>query len=71
MKGQCTSAVEMLMTELSQRFSNSNLINALSIVFPQFWLQSNANDLFPLHLKTLKSHFCHFVRLGCKQGNEK
>jgi hypothetical protein len=27
-------------------------MNSLAIVFPQFWLQSNADELFPLHMKT-------------------
>ena len=57
-KGQCTSMAEMLVAELSRRFLDSILINVLGIVFPQFWLQPNVDELFPIHLKTLKSHFC-------------
>ena len=56
-KGQCTFAIEMLVTELSRRFLDFDLMNALGIIFPQFWLQPSADELFPLHLKTLKSHF--------------
>ena len=37
-KGQCTSVAEMLVAKLSRRFSDSDLMNALGIVFPQFWL---------------------------------
>jgi hypothetical protein len=33
-------------------------MDALGIVFPQFWLQANCDALFPLYLKTLKAHFC-------------
>ena len=68
-KGQCTSAAEMLVAELSRRFPDSDLMNALGIVFPQFWLQPNVDELFPLHLKTLKSHFCETKSVN--KGTEK
>ena len=69
MKGHYTSAVEMLMAKLSRRFLDSDLMNALGIVFLQFRLQPNVDELFPLHLKTLKSHF---YEIKCaKQRNEK
>jgi hypothetical protein len=57
-KGQATSAAEMLISELSKRFPSCDLMDALGIVFPQFWLQAIYDALFPLHLKTLKAHFC-------------
>jgi hypothetical protein len=57
-KRQATSAAEMLITELGKRFPNCDLMDALGIVFPQFWLQANCDELFSLHLKTLKAHFC-------------
>jgi hypothetical protein len=56
-KGQATSAAKMLISELSKRFPSCDLMDALGIVFPQFWLQANCDALFPLHLKTLKAHF--------------
>jgi hypothetical protein len=37
-KGQCRDAAEVLIAELDRRFPDSELMNALSIVFPQFWL---------------------------------
>jgi hypothetical protein len=57
-KGQATSAAEMLISELGKKFPNCGLMDALGIIFPQFWLQANCNELFSLHLKTLKAHFC-------------
>jgi hypothetical protein len=57
-KEQCRDACKVLIAELDRRFPNSELMNALAIVFPQFWLQSNCDDLFTLHMKTLRSHFC-------------
>jgi hypothetical protein len=56
-KGKCCDAVEMLISELDKSFSDSELMNFLAIVFPQFWLQSNCDDLFSLHMKILRSHF--------------
>ena len=35
-KGQCRDAAEVLIVELDKRFSNSDLMNAFSVVFPQF-----------------------------------
>jgi hypothetical protein len=35
-KGQATSAIEMLISELSKRFPSCDLMDALGIVFPQF-----------------------------------
>jgi hypothetical protein len=57
-KGQATSATEMLISELSKKFLSCDMMDALGIVFPQFLLQANCDALFPLHLKTLKAHFC-------------
>ena len=57
-KGQCCDAVEMLIAELGKRFPDHELMNALGIVFPQYWLQHNCDELFPLHMKTLQQYFC-------------
>lgn len=56
-KRQCREAVELLITELDRRFPNSEVMNAFAIVFPQFWLQSTCDELFPLHMSTLRAHF--------------
>jgi len=56
-KGQCQDAAEMLTLELDNRFPEVELMSALGIVFPQYWLQPNADELFLLHIATLKSHF--------------
>jgi hypothetical protein len=68
-KGQCRDAAELLIGELEKRFPVSDLMNSLAIVFPQFWLQSNSDELFGLHMKTLRGHFGvvrHFNR-GSKE----
>jgi len=53
MKVQCREAVDMLILELDVRFPKVELINALGTIFIQYRLQSNCNDLFALHVKTL------------------
>jgi hypothetical protein len=56
-KEQCIDVAEMLFAELKKRFLDYELMNALAIVFLQYWLQSNFDDLFPLLMKTLRFHF--------------
>ena len=57
MKGQCKDAAEMLTLELDVRFPEVELMNALGVVFPQYWLQPNCEELFPMHVKTLRGHY--------------
>jgi hypothetical protein len=33
-------------------------MNAIDIVYSQYWLQLEAALMFPLHLHILKSHYC-------------
>jgi hypothetical protein len=35
-----------------------DLINALGIVFPQYWESANCQELFPLHLEVLQKFYC-------------
>jgi len=54
-KLQYRNVVEMLTLELDIRFSEVELISALGIVFSQYWLLPNVDNLFPLHIATVKS----------------
>jgi hypothetical protein len=65
-KGQCRDAAEVLIGELDRRFPDSELMNALSIVFSQFWLQSTCDEFFALHMNTIRGHFAivGFVNRG-------
>jgi hypothetical protein len=47
----------MLIAELGKRYLDHELMNALGIVFPQYWLQHNYDQFFPLHMKTLQQYF--------------
>jgi hypothetical protein len=57
MKTQCSAITNMLVTKLDQHFANSKLMNALGIVYPQFWMQLDVDCVFPHfacnHRKTL------------------
>ena len=57
-KGQCREAVQTLISELNLRFPDSNMMTALFIVFRQFWLQQNCDELFQAHIKTVRHHYC-------------
>ena len=56
-KGQCRDAAEVLIVEFNWRFLDFELMNAFSIVFPQFWLQNTCDELFSLYMSTLRVHF--------------
>ena len=45
-------------------------MNAFSIVFPQFWLQSTYDELFPLHMNTLRAHFSVVGFINCGTAEE-
>jgi hypothetical protein len=37
-KGQCKAAAKLLISQLEKRFPNSEIMEALGVVFPQYWL---------------------------------
>lgn len=50
--------------ELDARFSNSDLMNALGIVFSQYGLLAPEEESFNFHLVVLKSHFSEAKIVG-------
>jgi hypothetical protein len=51
-------AADSLVKELSSRFPASALMDALGVVYPQYWLQPQAEELFEGHFSVLKNHYC-------------
>jgi len=51
-KGQCFNATKMFVGKLEMCFPNCELMNALNIMYPQFWMHLDANIVF---LSTLAS----------------
>jgi hypothetical protein len=48
----------MFITELDRQFMGSELMNALGIVYPEFWIQHDADLSFSLHMAVIKKHYC-------------
>jgi hypothetical protein len=57
-KGQCKEATEMLIQELERRFSHSNIIEAMGVVFLQYWLNLKFDDLFFMHMQVICKWHC-------------
>ncbi len=57
MKGQCSNAIEMFTGKLEMCFQNSELMNALSIMYPQFCMHLDATISFSFHFGILKKHY--------------
>jgi hypothetical protein len=53
----CTAVAQELITQLSNRFPTADLMDALGIIYPQYWLEEDANSNFEKHLKILKAHY--------------
>lgn len=63
-KKQCSSATQRLIEELDQRFPSQEIMNAIDIIYPQFWLQLEVKHDFLVQLNILKSHYCHMKHIG-------
>jgi hypothetical protein len=46
-----------LIKELDGRFLEQIVLNAMGIVYPQYWLQAHVNMIFPQRLEVLKDFF--------------
>jgi hypothetical protein len=70
-KGQCSSAAELLIEELSRRFPDSEIMEALGIVFPQYWRSPNCDTVFPVHMQVIKKWYCDMREISFGEGSEK
>ncbi len=48
----------MFITELDRHFVDFEFMNAFGIVYPQFWIQLDADFSFSLHMHIIKKHYC-------------
>jgi len=53
-----TGAARQLLRELQSRFPSHGVMDALGVVYPQYWLQSEAEECFPKHLAALMEYYC-------------
>ncbi len=52
-------AAAMMVMELESRFPPSEVMDALSIVYPQFWLEPGHEDKLTGYMNTLKQTYAH------------
>jgi hypothetical protein len=57
-KAQCKEAAEMLIQELERHFPHSDIMEAMGVVFPQYWLNAKCDELFPVHMQVIRKWFC-------------
>jgi hypothetical protein len=57
MKEQCSVATTSLIEELARKFPNHEFMNATRIIYPQYWLNSEVENMFPTHLALLKAQY--------------
>ena len=57
----CTSVgvTQALIDELDLQFPAYHIMDAMEIVFPQYWVQEGTNRTFSTHLSILKDTFCY------------
>ncbi len=54
MKRQCQKTTTQLITKLQGRFPTQDLMDALGVVYPQYWLQLKLERRFNVHLAIIK-----------------
>lgn len=66
----CVVAVEKVSLELDRHFPTYEVLNALGILYPQYWLSEECLETFPHHLEiiTSKRFFCEPKELLLPNG---
>lgn len=57
-------AATMVVMELENQYPPSNVMDALSIVYPQFWLELGHADFLTTHMSTLEATFRHPMNIS-------
>jgi hypothetical protein len=53
------SSYAILINELDKKFHAQEVLNAIGIIYSEYWLQANVEQRFLGHLALFKSHYCH------------
>jgi hypothetical protein len=53
-KAQCMAASKLLISKLVKRFLNYEIMEALGVIFLQYWLQDKSDKSFLVHLQVTK-----------------
>jgi hypothetical protein len=51
-------AATRLIVELDVQFLKQAVLDAMGVIYPQYWLQVDAKMTFPRHLEVLKGFYC-------------
>jgi hypothetical protein len=54
---KCAAAAEVLIGEMKSRFPSHSILDALGVVYPQYWLQGDCEVSFMKHLNVLKDFY--------------
>ncbi|MCO5570857.1 hypothetical protein L7F22_024585 [Adiantum nelumboides] len=63
-KRECHAAAIFLVQEINDRFPSHALVEAFSIIYPQFWYSLTYEEDFLRHLKTLQATYCTQREVG-------
>jgi hypothetical protein len=55
LKMRCSIRIVGPIFKFGKRFPSHELMNATMIIYPQYWLNFDANSTFPAHLTLLKA----------------
>jgi hypothetical protein len=62
-------AIVQLINEWDNYFSHCALLDAMGIVYPQYWLQPQCEESFAKHLEVLKAWYCEPKMLGSSESS--
>jgi hypothetical protein len=63
-KVQCFVTGDMLISKLNRWFVDFKLMNALGIVYPQFWMELDVGFCFSLNINVIKKHYYELKRIN-------
>ena len=65
----CAVGATRLVAELDAHFPEQHVLDAMGVVYLQYWLQEGCDEAFTKHLKVLKAHYIevHGIGSGEKQ----
>jgi hypothetical protein len=63
-KGNVLKQHQRLVRSLKNNFDVQDVMDALGLVYPQYWLKSTYEETFPIHLAILKGVYYQFKKLG-------
>jgi hypothetical protein len=63
-KGSVLEQHPRLMRSLKTNFDVQDVMDALGLVYPQYWLKSTCEETFPIPLAILKGVYYQFKKLG-------